>query len=149
MVYRFYCMALFHSQTRRHMINEKGVLVKLISPNVAFLIQHPLWNIGWRDSMSVAFLPNTIYEIWSYGLNNHMIVAFWPICNIVWSDSMIVAFLTQHHICYIGYSKCMIVAFLIQHPACKIGWSDFMSVASLSNTLYHVYEILIKRILRV
>ena len=22
MVYRFYCMALFHSQTRRHMIND-------------------------------------------------------------------------------------------------------------------------------
>ena len=29
MVYRFYCMALFHSQTRRHMINDCSILSTL------------------------------------------------------------------------------------------------------------------------
>ena len=38
MVYRFYCMALFHSQTRRHMINH---CYNLTSPFIQWY--YPIW----------------------------------------------------------------------------------------------------------
>ena len=44
MVYRFYCMALFHSQTRRHMINCTNLLSFLV---FLFLLSLILWGGCW------------------------------------------------------------------------------------------------------
>ena len=59
-VYRFYCMALFHSQTRRHMINAFILLtIKLHNPLLILTFDSdPTCIINKRKSHLLFFVPD-------------------------------------------------------------------------------------------
>ena len=98
MVYRFYCMALLHSQTRRHMI-KAYILVSNKVMNKTEFLHRPILRIRVRDYQ----ICNNIFIVWEYhnfsdylDINVHQIsdvMLFFNAINII---EILVLALTRH-----------------------------------------------------